>query len=104
MWLYIPLNRPFRCNFRLKKGTACYSFFVFFFPFPRVTLLNSVLRKEKNKIEKLAPDWKKWNIFSVKGKCYIFKPLLRFVSFHCDNLVLFLVGNNYMAIAVIMPN
>lgn len=79
-------------------------FRLFLFSFPRVTLLNSVLRKEKTKLKNWLQIGKKWNIFSVKGKGYVFKPLLRFVSFHCDNFVLFLVGNNYMAIAVIMPN
>ena len=71
-----------------------------------VLFSDSVLRKKKTKL-KTVSRLEKENIFSVKGKCDIFgtpKPLLQFVSFHCDNLVLFLVGNNYTAITMIMPN
>lgn len=62
---------------------------------------------EGKKMENLAPDCKKNRTYFLLRVNVTFSELLNpcfNLSLHCDNLVLFLVGNNYMAVAMKMLN
>lgn len=90
---FIPLIRLLKHILGLKKSLFLTLFFFFFF--------GQCTEKGKKKIVEYSQQIGKSDIFSATFSRTL-KLLFQFIFFHCDNFILFLVGSNQMAIAIIL--